>query len=278
MGLFGDIGQVASGGTGLAADAIFSLIGQAQASGDWQKATALYQQYLQQVQNTTAPDWQNQNAQTQDSNYLISGDGQGKSAQSQAIQQLQSLASQGGLDAQARQANQQVLSQQDQNDQAQRGALMQSYARKGMGGSNAELGAALQGQQGNANAARDSGLNIAGQARQRALSALTQSGQLGTSMRGQDIGVEQANQSAQTARDQFNAKMRSAADQNNAQGRLDTYGAQLAQLQAMGKANDAVAKDWERQGKQTQGTYSAVGRGLDDSFQGAGEGSADQPW
>lgn len=278
MGMFGDIGNTGSQMTGAGVDIVMSLIGSAMAAGDYQKAHDLYQNYYDQINGAQGPQWQQQTAQEDDAPQNIAIKSQGRTAQSQALAKLQAFADQGGLDAQGRQALQQTLGASDQQAQAQRGAIMQGSARKGMQGSGSELAAMLQGQQGASNASRNSGLGIAGQARQNALGALTSSGTLAGQMRGQDISTQAQNANAEAARQQFNAKMRQAANSQNAQGAFTQYDAQLAHLQQLGQANSQLAGDDINKAKRTQGQWSSVGQGLDYGFQAAGEGSSNMPF
>lgn len=278
MGMYGAIGQTASDVTGAGVDMIMSAIGSAAANGDYQKAHDLYQQYMDQVNASSAPQFKQQTAQEDLDPDQIGIDSSGRTAQSNAIGQLQSFVDQNGLDASARAGLQQAQGQTEQQNQANRGAIMQGMARKGMQGSGSELSAMLQGQQGASNQERNAGLDIAGQAKQRALGALqTQAGVAGQ-MRGQDIGIQTQNAQAAQQRALFNAKMRDATQSANNAGQFTGYDAQLAHLQQQGQAEGQVAADDKERAKRTQGQYSSIGQGLDYGFQAVGEGSADMPF
>lgn len=278
MGMYGAIGQTASDMSGAGVDMIMSLIGRAQAQGDYDSAHQLYQKYMDQVNAADSPTYQTQTAQEDLDPQQISLDSSGRDAQQGAIGQLQSFVDQNGLDSSARAGLQQAQGQTEQQNQANRGAIMQGAARKGMQGSGGELASMLQGQQGSANQERNAGLSVAAQARQNALGALTSQANIAGQMRGQDVSTQTQNANAAQARNEFNAKMRDATQSANNAGAFTQYDANLAHLQQQGQAEGQMAQEYLRRAKQTQGDYSSVGQGLDYGFQAAGEGSADMPF
>jgi hypothetical protein len=275
MGMFGEIGNQMSDQIGADSEIGMTLIGRALAQGDIDKANALYQQILQQAQGVQNPTFQNYTPQTVDAQNGVPLAGQGRSAQVNAIQNLQSFVDQNGLDAQGRAANQQVMGQQAQANQGQQGAIMNQMARQGMSGSGSELAAMLSGQQGSANAARSNGLDIAGQARSRALAALGQQAGVAGQMRGQDIGVQQGNQSAEQARQMFNAKQRMAAMQGNNQNSQMAFNDNLNRLQNLGQAEQGSASRYDQGAKQTMGDFASIGRANNYKSQMAGQGFED---
>lgn len=135
-------------------------------------------------------------------------------AQSRALQQLSDVSSQGGMTAidKARLAD--IQAEQLGTDKGQREAIMQGQAMRGMGDSGSTLAALLQGQQGSSNAANRNALDVNAQAQQRALQAMSQTGQLGTQMNQQQFGQRAAQAEAQDAINRFNNQ-----NVNNAQAR-----------------------------------------------------------
>lgn len=111
-----------------------------------------------------------------------------RQAQLRALSRMMETGMAGGMDAQSRATQAQALGAAAQQQRAQQGALMQQFASRGMGGSNAELGARLAAQQGSTTANAMSGLQASADAQQRAAAALMQSAQLAGQVRGQDYG------------------------------------------------------------------------------------------
>lgn len=259
-------GYIQAGGA--AFEGIMGAIGRAQAEGDYAKADAMYQQMLSQIDASEVPKFQRMAAEMLPEPERIQGGGEGRSAQSMALQKLSSFVDQNGLDAQARSANEEALGLSDQRQQANRGAIQQAFARKGMSGSGSELASLLQAQQGDANQARRSSLDIAGQARQRALAALGQQAQIGGQMRGQDIDVEGRNAAAANAREQFNAKMKYAAQGDNNDLLQSGFNNNMSKIKAKSEALGVNAKNKTARGQQTQSDFSGIGKAGNYAAQG----------
>lgn len=255
-----------------------SLIGAQIAKGNYEKADAIYKEIVDSLSAEEVPKFKEMAAQQLPEIERISGGGEGRQAQAMALQKLQSFVDQNGLDAQARAANEQALSAADQRAQANRGALQQSYARKGMAGGGSEQAAMMQANQASANQARSSSLDIAGQARARALQALAQQAQTGSAMRGQDIDVESKNAAAENARSQFNAKMRYAAMGANNDYANQDYRNRMAKQNAVNQAKGTVAKRYLQGAEQTRRDWASVGRGINYKHQAASEDMEDAPF
>lgn len=241
-------------------EGVLSAIGQANAQGDHNRATQLYQDAVNGMSNEEALQFKKLAAPlVADSNQIGLGS-EGRTAQSRALSRLQQLGDEGGMDAQARLAQQQALSTSDQNARGNREAIMQGYARRGMQNSGSEMEAQLSNASNSANSARDAGLSAASEARNRALSALQGSAQVGSQMRGQDIGVQESNQAAENARNAFNAKMTSATDQYNGNEDLAYSLARIKRLQALADAQGNLAGNLNARGNQTAGNYASIGR------------------
>lgn len=260
MGMWGQIGSSAVTQAGMDESMGLTLIGRLIAQGDYDKANQIYQTIVESVSAQDLPAFKQMVAQQLGPSAQVLGQGQGRNAQSQAISNLQSFVDQNGLDAQARAANEEALGQADQRAQGARGALLQQYARRGMSGSGAEFGNMLQANQSSANQGRQSSLDIAGQARQRALQALGQQANIGGQMRGQDIDVESKNAAAQNARDEFNAKMRWAAQGANNNLMQEDFQNRMAKENALDAARSNMANRYDQGGQRTQKDWAAVGR------------------
>lgn len=256
---------------GPAVEAGASIFGRLMAEGDYQKASQLYDQIIQDMDEIEIPKFKELVAQEIAKNREVSMGSSGRTAQQGAIDRLSQLVDEGGLDAQARLDMQQALSAADQQNAANRGAILDSRARRGLGGSGDELAALLGSQQSSANSARDAGLNIAAAARQRALNALEMSGQLAGQMRGQDIGIEKGNADAAMEREMFNAKMRDASARGNNEGAMMEAMARLQKGKAMAQAKGNKSTNLSSNADRTKKDYAAAGRGINTYLQGQQE-------
>jgi hypothetical protein len=111
-----------------------------------------------------------------------------RNAQMLALKELQQVGLAGGMDPQSRAAEAQALAGSAQQVRAQQGALLNSFAARGMGGGGNALGAALAAQQGAAQTNAMGGLQSAADSRSRQLAALRDSASLAGQVRGMDYG------------------------------------------------------------------------------------------
>lgn len=278
MGMWSQIGSAILTQGGADWEMGLSLIGAAISQGNYDQAKEIYDTIVRSIGDEQIPEFQKAVAQEVQARREIPVQSEGRSAQSSAIRQLGNFVDQGGLDAQARAQNQQVLSAADQREKGQREAITSGMARRGMGGSGAELAAQLQGQQASANQARNAGLDIAGQARSRALQALGQQASIGGQMRGQDFSIENANAAAEREREMFNAKMRSATQQYNNTGAMENAQLRLAKLAQMNAARRQVAGNEIETGNRVRKDYAGVGRGINYKHQAASEDMEGMPF
>ena len=161
--------------------------------------------------------------------------------QRQAAQGLFDIYDQGGYtaaeQAQIRQAGRQAARQ----EQAQRGAIMQQAAARGIAGSGFEMASQLAAQQGSADrlAQQADAISIAGQ--QRAMQALGMGGQMATTMRGQQLGREMGRATAQDRINAANAAYRQGVALRNVE-RDTMQSAQANQLRQQNFANQMAAR------------------------------------
>ena len=178
-----------------------------------------------------------------------------KEQQMSALNLLSQRAS-GGLNPEDRAKFADLQDEVSRDNNARQQALIQQYQQRGMGGSGAELAAALSNQQSGANQAAKAGRDVAASASQNALQAALQSGQLGGQIRGQDFSVAQAKGSAADEMNRFNTQnkmqqqARNIANQNQAQQfnlqnqqQIGNANVQMAN-QETGRQNQAQADDW----------------------------------
>ena len=139
--------------------------------------------------------------------------------QMDSLAALQDVVDSGGMNAQDEANLSRIQSQSATADRGRRDAIKQSMAQRGMGGSGMELLQQLQSNQAATDRQAQGGLDVAGMAQDRALSAMMQGGQLAGNIRGQEFDEQKAVFSAQDAIDKFNTGNQFGADRYNIGGR-----------------------------------------------------------
>lgn len=129
-----------------------------------------------------------------------------------ALAGLQEVVEGGGLTAQDQAALNRIQNQNARAEQGRRGAILQSMASRGMGGSGMELMAQLQSSQAASDRQAQEGLDVAALAAERKLAAIQALGSQSGSLRGQDFGEAERIAAAQDAIDRFNT---ASVNQNN---------------------------------------------------------------
>jgi len=135
-----------------------------------------------------------------------------KEAQMGALGQMQEMGS-GELTAEEKAQEMMITRGAGAQAQAQDKAILQDMAQRGMGGSGSELIQRLQASQSSADRASQQQAQLAGQTQSRALEAISQAGQLGGQMRGQEFGEQAQQASAADRIAEFNAANRAQAQQ-----------------------------------------------------------------
>jgi hypothetical protein len=263
--------NTAGSSVGGGADIITSILGANASQPDRDKAQAALNNALAQIQAVGAPPDMSQQIlvqQFQQAGILTPeresninqqfvqlqqnpAQAQGLAAQVQALGQIQKEAG-SGMSAQD-QAN--YLAAQtaiNQNTQSQQQAALQNQAQRGSASGGAGLAAELQAVQGGANQNQMAGLQEAGAASQRALSAMGQAGQLGGQIESQQYGQAAQQQQAQQAIQAANTQNALAVQQQNtqAQNQANLYNQQVAQQVANANTQAANAESLrELQGK-----------------------------
>ena len=191
----------------------------------------------------------------------ISMDPATRAAQMQALAYMANVGNTQGMDLQSQVAEQQALNAANQNDRANREAALNQMAMRGQMNGGAALAAQLANEQISAQANSMAGAQYAADARQRALAAMAQAGQLGGQVRGQDWSQQAARAQAQNAINQWNAaNARSAYEQNwneqvqKAGGQANVqptaYAQNIGQGAALGQLGGMGASWWQQQQKQ----------------------------
>ena len=141
-------------------------------------------------------------------------------AQQQSLQALQDVGRSGGQDALTRSRMAQTMGQVGQQERANREALQAQMQRRGIGGSGIDLAQQAIAQQRGADRTAQLGFQTAADAEQRALQALSQSGQLAGSIRGQQFSEDAQRAAAMDRIAQFNTQHRQQLQDANL-GRLN---------------------------------------------------------
>jgi len=158
-------------------------------------------------------------------------------AQKQALSSLQNVASSGGLTAIDKAQLQDITSQQNQEARGRNEAIMSNARERGTGGSDLTAVNQLLNEQGAADRASRSGLDVAAQAQARALQAMQAAGKTAGDIRTQDYG-EAANKAAsENAIDLFNKQTLNQTNLYNVDAANRAAAANLANSQAISNAN-----------------------------------------
>ena len=163
--------------------------------------------------------------------------------QLRSLEGLREVADTGGMDAQSRAALAEAQAASAGQERAQRGAILDQFARMGGGGGNQALLAALTSQQGAASRAGMEGLRAAGDASARRYRALADVAGLAGDVRGADYRAASDKASAMDRRAAFNAAQRQAVAGRNTD-RTNTT------------AENNRAKEYER-ARMVGGTYGS---------------------
>lgn len=158
-------------------------------------------------------------------------------AQKQALQQMQNVATEGGLTAIDKAKLNDITIQQNQQNKSQNAATMQQAQQRGMGGSDINTVNQLINEQGAADRASNAGLNVAAQAQARALQAMQAAGQQGGAMQAQQYGEQAEKAKAANAIDVFNKQTLNQTNLYNTQSANEAQAANLAETQRVSDAN-----------------------------------------
>lgn len=184
------------------------------------------------------PQLQNAVQQTYSATANVQQNAQAAGAQQQALQQLQQV-SQLGSTPQEQAALATARNNINANAAAQAGAINQNMQARGMANSGATLAAQLSNAQNASNNYSQQGLQIAGQANQNALSALSAAGNLAGNINQQTIGLNTTRAQAQDAMNRFNVQQQTAANQANVSAQNLAQQQNLATQQQTANANTA---------------------------------------
>jgi hypothetical protein len=275
---------------------LIGLLGGSGASDETAKATAAQQAAVQQWLQINVPDPAQLQVELQ--NYKVTGqlspqmqqaynqsptglknmsvDQTGRTAETQALAQMQNIAQNGGMDAISRQQQAQAINTANANEAGQRSAIVQNFAARGMGGAGAEMAAQLQASQGDANQAAAGGLQAAAGAQGRALQAMQGASAAGSNLNASDYAQAAAAAQAQDAINRFNTANSQAVSNANVGANNAAQAATLANAQSVANANTGVGNEQEVYNKNVNQTIFGDQATKAKGVTGAETGASDQ--
>lgn len=244
------------------------LAGQEAGRGDRERANQLMEEALSAFRGIDIPDIQKQQlyfehlqSQGKLTPEMVAAVEQGPSAfesiqtdpklaqaQMNALQQMQKMGEQ-GLTAGDLAALAQGLRQAAGQNQAQQAQILQNMEARGVGGSGAELAARLQASQGSADMANQQALAALGQAQNRMLQGVAQSGQMAGTMRGQGFAEQSAKAQASDFIKNWNAQQQQGTNYANVAARNQAQGQNLANQQRIADTNVGLSNQQQQHNK-----------------------------
>lgn len=219
--------EMGAGLGGSVGDALGSLIGEALAQGDYATAEKLMQQAAHAYDGMQGPNVHLGPSAMEG----VAPNQMARSAREQALQKLMGIGLEGGMDPESRAAVEQAKMEAAGYEQAQRGAIMQHAQATGNTSNNLNQAQALIAQQGGANRVGMMGIQAAGDARSRALNALSGAGEMAGSLERDDYGQQKDLALSRDAIAEFNERNKQQAFENQlgikdrqTQGALDEAG------------------------------------------------------
>lgn len=167
-----------------------------------------------------------------------------RSARMDALRQMQGIYRDGGLRPEDKSRIAMINNQQQQQEQAQRAAVMQQMQARGMGGSGTELAGQLSAQQGAATRGYLGGMQVAGDAGQRALAAIQSAATMGGSMQQDDLQAAAARNQIR----EFNARQGTESNRS----RSDAYQQRFGNRQGIALGRSGIASQQEQTQRQQQ--------------------------
>lgn len=158
-------------------------------------------------------------------------------AQENALAQLQRVGEEGGLTAVDDAQLQDIKDEQNATARGRNEAVMQNLRERGVAGGGLELQAKLANEQDAADRASREGLDVAALAQQRALQAMMGAGEMASNMEQNDWQQQAAHAESQNAIDAANAQMTNQARQFNVTNNNAAQAANLGEKQRISDTN-----------------------------------------
>lgn len=245
----------------IAAPAIGGIIGNASAAADAEDSRKMRQKAIDQWSNISTPSVSDQSVslqrfknagdlrpeleqtfqQGQTEMRSLNSDPILRQAQYQALGRLQDISNQGGMSAQDRDRQVQIQIENSRQEKAQRGAISQNMAARGLSGSGVDIAAHLQAQQSAANRNSEQSRSIQAMAQQRALQAMMSSGELAGHMQSQQYQQQAEAARAQDMINNFNSRNMQAVSGGNVDRMNQAQGYNLSNSQRVSEQNTNLA-------------------------------------
>lgn len=250
------------------APVIGGIIGNVSGQGQRDQAQQLQQQALQRILDVNTPDINSMKLalqQYQSAGQLdpsmestvnaqdslmnnVSTDPRLRAAQMASLNQLQQMGV-SGMRPEDQAAIASVINKTNQQANANNQSVLQNMQQRGVGGSGNELAAKMLNNQAAANSASQQGLDVAGQASQRALQAIMNAGNLGTQMEGQQFGEASQKAQAQDIINKYNAMNQQQVSNTNTSTTNAAQAQNLANKQSLMNSNTGLSNQEQQYNK-----------------------------
>lgn len=172
-----------------------------------------------------------------------------KKAQMDALAGLQEISDSGGLTASDRADFARIENEENAAARGGREAIIQNAQSRGLGGSGFELMSNLQNEQDAVTRKSQRDLDVAGIAKDRALQALMQAGELGGKIESADFARKADIAGANDAIAKFNAQNKQTVGMANVQAKNNAQMQNLAEKQRVADSNAALQAEQEKYNK-----------------------------
>lgn len=258
---------------GAIAAAAASAIGQAMAEGRYADAQRMREIALQNIVQAgmNIPAFDKLVAEQAQGYGNIQANPQARQAQMDALSQLQSLSSQGGMDPQAQAQMVDARNSANQYLRSNTQAVLNDRQARGLGGSGDELAAILSGGQAASQQNMMGSVSAAAAARERALQALMGGSQLAGNIRGQDFELDNSNRNAFNAMQEFNTGLRQQANMYNKDYQLALAQAKMQSARDYANATNGVAAGADASGDRIGRDMAAAGEFANNAMNAYGQ-------
>lgn len=173
-----------------------------------------------------------------------------KQAQLKALSGLENIGESGGLTLNDQSNIQKGISDVNSQARGRNEALMNQYAQRGLGGSGLELQAQMMNNQNATNQNSQQQTDVLGSARDRALQAIIQGGQMGGQIRSQDYGEQKDLASARDAINRYNSQNMQDVNTRNVNRGNEAQKYNLDLQQQISNANTEMANKQQQYNKE----------------------------
>lgn len=251
-----------------------SIIGELASGEDRRRANELYDQNLRDYEGLAPPELEKLIAEQMGPSAFegITTDPRARSAQYEALAQLQQLARSGGLNLQDRATLARANAEGARQASAGRAGIAADMAARGQYGGGQQLAMQLNNQQAAANRGAQTGLETAAMAQRRGIDAILEGGRLGGQLRGQEFDEKSRAAQARDLVSRYNADSRAGAARYNALLPQQNFQNKMQLTGAKAQARGARAGQYTQSADDTRQFAAGIGQ----ASQRAGAGAADQ--